>query len=115
MRHRVNVEERRHVGGDAAARHVKGFERSTSGHSRRVIEQIPMPTIWHGVRGGLKDLGFATGGDATGGATPRTERDLSMKFVGIGVIVSTVDSRTLDLSSDISLSVASINWMLNVS
>ncbi len=46
-----------------------------------------MPTIWHGLKGGLKDLGFATGGEATGGDTPRTERDLSMKFVGIGVVV----------------------------
>lgn len=45
-----------------------------------------MPTIWHGLKGGLKDLGFASGG-ATGAETPRTERDLSMKFVGIGVVV----------------------------
>src|SRR5882724_6038604 len=46
-----------------------------------------MPTIWHGLKGGLKDLGFATRGDATGAETPRTERDLSMKFVGIGVVL----------------------------
>ena len=45
-----------------------------------------MPTIWHGLKGGLKDLGFAAGEDAATGATPRTERDLSMKFVGIGVV-----------------------------
>ena len=46
-----------------------------------------LPTIWHGLKGGLKDLGFATGDDALGATTPRTERDLSMKFVGIGVVV----------------------------
>jgi uncharacterized oligopeptide transporter (OPT) family protein len=42
-----------------------------------------LPTIWHGLRGGLAGLG---GGGATG-AVPRTDRDLSMKFVGIGIIV----------------------------
>jgi putative OPT family oligopeptide transporter len=44
-----------------------------------------LPTIWHGLKGGLQDLGISTGGDGTG-ATPRTEQDLSMKFVGIGII-----------------------------
>ncbi len=46
-----------------------------------------LPTIWHGLRGGLKDLGL--GGPATGPgqAVPRTDRDLSMKFVGIGIVV----------------------------
>src|SRR5476651_816568 len=29
-----------------------------------------LPTIWHGLKGGLKDLGFATGGDAKGAETP---------------------------------------------
>src|SRR5207253_2488274 len=43
------------------------------------------PTIWHGLREGLKDLGL-TRGDASGEATPRTEQDLSMKFVAIGVV-----------------------------
>ncbi|MDB6094578.1 MAG: oligopeptide transporter protein [Verrucomicrobia bacterium] len=45
-----------------------------------------LPTIWHGLRGGLKDLGFSKGG-AGFGATLRTDRDLSMKFVGIGIVV----------------------------
>ncbi len=43
-----------------------------------------LPTIWHGIKGGLGNLGF--GGSEAGGAS-RTENDLSMKFVGIGVIV----------------------------
>jgi putative OPT family oligopeptide transporter len=47
-----------------------------------------LPTIWQGLRGGLSDLGIgrtaAAGGDD---AVLRTDRDLSMKFVGIGIIV----------------------------
>jgi uncharacterized oligopeptide transporter (OPT) family protein len=43
------------------------------------------PTIWHGLRGGLRDLGLAQR-DAAGGETPRTDRDLSMKFVGAGIV-----------------------------
>jgi uncharacterized oligopeptide transporter (OPT) family protein len=50
-----------------------------------------LPTIWHGLKEGLRDVGlFNTGkaeAQATGMAAPRTERDLSMKFVGIGIIV----------------------------
>jgi uncharacterized oligopeptide transporter (OPT) family protein len=45
-----------------------------------------MPTIWHGLREGLRGVGLARGGNAEDGV-PRTERDLSVKFVGIGVIV----------------------------
>lgn len=45
-----------------------------------------LPTIWHGIRGGLHDIGLLRGG-ATTGETPRTDRDLSMKFVGIGIVV----------------------------
>ncbi len=45
-----------------------------------------MPTIWHGLREGLRDIGLARS-DASGPGTPRTERDLSMKFVGVGVVV----------------------------
>jgi putative OPT family oligopeptide transporter len=47
------------------------------------------PTIWHGIKMGLRDVGL-TGRDqarATGDALPRTDRDLSMKFVGIGCIL----------------------------
>ncbi|MEI7551195.1 MAG: oligopeptide transporter, OPT family [Verrucomicrobiota bacterium] len=43
-----------------------------------------LPTIWHGLRGGLRDLGLSAGAPA--GAPPRTEQDLSMKFVGIGIV-----------------------------
>lgn len=52
-----------------------------------------LPTIWHGVQMGLRDVGLARGDAATearAGATgslPRTERDLPLKFVGIGVLV----------------------------
>ena len=42
-----------------------------------------LPTIWHGLRGGLAGLG----GNSVTGTVPRTDRDLSMKFVGIGIIV----------------------------
>ncbi len=48
-----------------------------------------LPTIWHGLRGGLLSVG---GGKKDGAVlasdeTPRTDRDLSMKFVGIGIVV----------------------------
>ena len=49
-----------------------------------------MPTIWHGLQEGLRDVGFfkiKSDGNTSTEATPRTERDLSMKFVGIGIIV----------------------------
>ena len=46
-----------------------------------------LPTIWHGLKGGLRDLGLSSDEAGQGAAVPRTERDLSMKFVGIGVIV----------------------------
>ncbi|MEO6244720.1 MAG: oligopeptide transporter, OPT family [Opitutaceae bacterium] len=45
-----------------------------------------MPTIWHGLREGLRDIGLSRGG-RSGEAVPRTERDLSIKFVGVGVVV----------------------------
>ncbi len=47
-----------------------------------------LPTILHGIRMGLRDVGLGGGGArATGDALPRTDRDLSMKFVAIGCIV----------------------------
>ena len=46
-----------------------------------------LPTIWHGLKGGLRDLGFASGAADGASAAPRTERDLPMKFVGIGIVV----------------------------
>src|SRR5437016_6496852 len=44
-----------------------------------------LPTIWHGLKGGLADLQLERGGAGNSGA--RTDRDLSMKFVGIGIAV----------------------------
>src|SRR5688572_18076433 len=47
-----------------------------------------LPTIWHGLRGGLATFGggaATTSGDREN--VPRTDRDLSIKFVGIGIIV----------------------------
>lgn len=44
-----------------------------------------LPTIWHGMKGGLKNIGLARG--VAGEAVPRTDQDLSMKFVGIGIVV----------------------------
>ena len=50
-----------------------------------------IPTIWHGLKEGLRDVGLLKhdAADAAAGAVqvPRTERDLPMKFVGIGIIV----------------------------
>ena len=44
-----------------------------------------LPTIWHGLKGGLADLrGGSTNAD--GSALPRTDQDLSMKWVVVGVI-----------------------------
>jgi len=42
-----------------------------------------LPTIWHGLKGGLSDL---RGGQAQTIASPRTDQDLSMKFVLAGII-----------------------------
>jgi len=44
-----------------------------------------LPVIWHGIKGGLKDLS-GTKGAADTPAVPRTDRDLSMKIVLIGII-----------------------------
>ena len=43
-----------------------------------------LPVIWHGIRGGLRDLSSSRAGEAV--AAPRTDRDLSMKVVLIGII-----------------------------
>ncbi len=40
-----------------------------------------LPVIWHGLREGLRDLTGAKGA----GEVARTDRDLSMKFVGLGI------------------------------
>jgi len=45
-----------------------------------------MPTIWRGLKEGLRDVGlFKAEGEP--GPVARTDRDLSMKFVGIGIVV----------------------------
>src|SRR5687767_9064038 len=41
-----------------------------------------LPTIWHGLKGGLSDL---RGGQSAASNVPRTDRDLSMKIVAGGV------------------------------
>ncbi|HTZ20914.1 MAG TPA: oligopeptide transporter, OPT family [Opitutaceae bacterium] len=47
-----------------------------------------LPTIWHGMKGGLGDLRiFRAPSTATPGEVVRTDRDLSLKFVGIGLVV----------------------------
>jgi len=43
-----------------------------------------LPTIWHGLKGGLADL--RGGSSAANGNTPRTDKDISMKWVVVGVI-----------------------------
>ena len=43
-----------------------------------------LPVIWHGLKGGLADL---RGTRAAGANAPRTDRDLSMKFVVVGIIL----------------------------
>ena len=43
-----------------------------------------LPTIWHGLKGGLNDL---RGGQAASANVPRTDQDLSMKVVVGGVLV----------------------------
>ncbi|MGZ8708986.1 MAG: OPT family oligopeptide transporter, partial [Thermoanaerobaculia bacterium] len=44
-----------------------------------------LPVIWHGIRGGLKDLSGTKGAVDTP-AVPRTDRDLSIKLVLIGIV-----------------------------
>ena len=44
-----------------------------------------MPTIWHGLQSGLSDL-RGGGTTETGAMLPRTDRDISMKYVIIGIL-----------------------------
>jgi uncharacterized oligopeptide transporter (OPT) family protein len=49
-----------------------------------------LPTIWHGIRGGFHDLQLErkeSGKPHSGQSVPRTDRDLSPKYVGIGIVV----------------------------
>jgi putative OPT family oligopeptide transporter len=43
-----------------------------------------LPIIWHGIRGGLRDLSNAKTAESQ--SAPRTDRDMSMKVVLIGII-----------------------------
>jgi putative OPT family oligopeptide transporter len=46
-----------------------------------------LPVIWHGIKGGMRDFSSSKAADAGGAvATPRTDRDLSIKVVLIGII-----------------------------
>jgi putative OPT family oligopeptide transporter len=48
-----------------------------------------IPTIWHGLKEGLRDVGLfkvKSNEPESVGEVPRTDRDLSMKFVGIGIV-----------------------------
>jgi putative OPT family oligopeptide transporter len=44
-----------------------------------------LPIIWHGIRGGVADFRGRRAAKENGG-TPRTDQDLSMKFVVIGIL-----------------------------
>ncbi len=47
-----------------------------------------LPTIWHGLCGGLADFRLsAAAGNNRGADVPRTDRDLSLKFVAVGIII----------------------------
>jgi putative OPT family oligopeptide transporter len=47
-----------------------------------------LPTIWHGMKGGIKDFNTAKAAGAE--ATPRTDRDIPMRIVLIGIIALVV-------------------------
>ncbi len=61
-----------------------------------------LPTIWHGLKGGLADLRGNANADSE--SIPRTDRDLSMKWVVVGVIILIA---TIMLSPQLGLSVFS--------
>lgn len=45
-----------------------------------------LPTIWQGLKAGLRDVGLSRGA-AAGGDPHRTDHDLPMKLVGIGIVI----------------------------
>ena len=49
-----------------------------------------LPTIWHGMRGGMKDFTAARANGGTDSVRPRTDRDLPMRTVLIGIIALVV-------------------------
>jgi len=46
-----------------------------------------LPTIWHGLKGGLQNLSDNRKNGSPAASGERTDRDLSLKFVGIGIVV----------------------------
>src|SRR5579864_9466539 len=46
-----------------------------------------LPTIWRGLQGGLADLGVKRDAAAASAEVPRTERDISLKWVALGIVV----------------------------
>ncbi len=46
-----------------------------------------LPTIWHSFVAGVRDVRSARGEKTSGDSVPRTERDLSPKVIGIGIVV----------------------------
>lgn len=46
-----------------------------------------LPTIWHSFVAGVRDVRAAQGDTPAADAVPRTERDLPLKFIGIGIVV----------------------------
>jgi len=49
-----------------------------------------LPTIWHGIRGGMRDFSAAKAGTGVVAEVPRTDRDLPMRGVLIGIIALVV-------------------------
>ena len=45
-----------------------------------------LPTIWRGLKAGLADMGSRRGAAAPASATLRTDRDISLKWVALGVV-----------------------------
>ncbi|HEV7386624.1 MAG TPA: oligopeptide transporter, OPT family [Phenylobacterium sp.] len=46
-----------------------------------------LPTIWRGLKGGLTDFGIKRDATAAAQEVPRTDRDISLKWVALGVVV----------------------------
>jgi putative OPT family oligopeptide transporter len=53
-----------------------------------VFKSLPM--IWHGIKGGMKDVSAARASEEVKAAVPRTDRDLPIKGVLIGIIALVV-------------------------
>jgi putative OPT family oligopeptide transporter len=53
-----------------------------------VFKSLPM--IWHGIKGGMKDVSSARASEEAKAAVPRTDRDLPIRLVLIGIIALVV-------------------------